>query len=54
MPDYQKPKAKALQTEALELREQARAAKSDAERAKLEEQALEKEREADRIENAPR
>ena len=54
MPDYQDPRAKALQDEARQLRDRATAAKTEAERAYLQRQAEEKEPEADRIENTTR
>jgi hypothetical protein len=54
MPHYQDPRAKALQDEALQLRQLATAAKTEAERAYLQRQAGEKAREADRIENTTR
>ena len=49
MPDYQDPRAKALQDEARQLRDRATAAKTEAERAYLQRQAEEKEREAARL-----
>lgn len=54
MPDYQNPRAKALQEEALQLRDRATTSKSESERAYFHRQADEKEREADRIEDITR
>lgn len=54
MPNYQKARAEALQQEAMDLYEQAKAAPSDSERAQLERLAQQKEREADKVESGGR
>lgn len=54
MPDYQDPRAKALHIEAMALYDEASLAETEAEREALVQQAIAKDREADKIEHGPR
>jgi hypothetical protein len=54
MPNFQNPKAEEKHKEALELYDQAARAKTEVERAELQQRAEDKEREADKIENLGR